>query len=88
MSEPEPRGDISTAIKWLSGQPFNNVLVMILISMVGWLGYYSITTAIPAHLKQIQDGYERIEAIHERHLKMLIDSNGNGRNGDKNGGTP
>lgn len=48
--------------EWASGQPFTNVLLAALLSMIAWLGYYSITVAIPEHLQQIQQGYERIDA--------------------------
>ena len=48
--------------EWASGQPFTNVLLAALLSMMSWLGYYSLTVAIPEHLQQIQKGYERIDA--------------------------
>lgn len=48
-------------IAWASGQPFNNVLLSAILGAIGWCGYWAITIAVPAHLKQIQDGYQRIQ---------------------------
>jgi hypothetical protein len=49
-----------TAADWLKGQPFNNVLLLGLLSVVVYGGYLALTDAIPAHLKQIQDGYKSL----------------------------
>lgn len=49
---------------WVKGQPFNNVLIATLLGMLSWLGWYGLTSAIPEHIKTIQSGYERIEAVH------------------------
>lgn len=66
--------DTSATIKtgildWVKGQPFNNVLIMALLCMIGWLGWYAITKAIPDHLTTIQTGYERIETRQTEQLK-------------------
>ena len=62
MSDTPNKSIPQLAAEWASGQPFTNVLLVALLGMIGWLGYYSLTVAIPEHLKQIQEGYERIEA--------------------------
>lgn len=49
---------------WAAGQPFNNVLLLGILVAIGWIGYYSMTTAIPAHLQQIQRGYESLTESH------------------------
>jgi beta-lactamase regulating signal transducer with metallopeptidase domain len=49
---------------WVAGQPFNNVLLLAIFVAIGWIGHYSMTTAIPAHLQQIQQGYESLTESH------------------------
>ncbi len=49
---------------WVAGQPFNNVLLLAIFVAIGWIGHYSMTTAIPAHLNQIQKGYESLTESH------------------------
>ena len=61
----------SGLIDWVKGQPFNNVLIMALLLMIGWLGFYGITSAIPEHIKAIQTGYERIETSHEKQIETI-----------------
>ena len=51
-------------VSWAAGQPFNNVLLLAIFVAIGWIGYYSMTTAIPAHLQQIQRGYESLTESH------------------------
>jgi len=51
-------------VAWAAGQPFNNVLLLAILFSIGWSGYYTMTTAIPKHLEQIQNGYE---SLHESH---------------------
>lgn len=60
-------------IAWASGQPFNNVLLSAILGAIGWCGYWSISIGVPAHLKQIQDGYERIQS-ENRELIERMDS--------------
>lgn len=49
----------------LQQTPITLVLLLILGAM-GYMGNYIVTTAIPAHLKQIQEGYDRQSATYER----------------------
>lgn len=44
---------------WLGRQETNTVLMVLMMVGIGWVIYYSMTTAVPAHLKTIQDGYDR-----------------------------
>lgn len=60
---------IDKIIEWLKGQPFNNLLTLLLLAMIAWLGWYGVTQAIPQHLSTIQAGYERIEASHTKQLE-------------------
>lgn len=47
-----------SAFEWLKGQPFNNVLILILITLLGYASLY----LAPQHIQMIQTGYERIQA--------------------------
>lgn len=59
--------------EFMKGQPFNNVLTVALLGCIVSAAY-GVYLSIPAHLKTIQDGYERIEAVHERVSKAQLDS--------------
>ena len=61
-------------LRWLSSQPFTNVLLLLVLSSGGWLAWYTINTAIPSHLKMIQDGYDRQRNQHTENLNRVIDS--------------
>lgn len=61
----ERNGLAFVVVEWLKGQPFTNVLLIGLLSTVTYGGYLAINYAVPAHLKQIQAGYETIDARHE-----------------------
>lgn len=54
----------SQVITWAAGQPFNNVLLLAILFCIGWGGYFTVTTAIPKHLEQIQKGYESLTESH------------------------
>ena len=57
------------AANWLLGQPFNNVLLVAILSSGGWAFWYGVTKAIPDHLMTIQSGYEKIETRQTEQLK-------------------
>lgn len=59
------KGPTESVIRWLAGQPFNNVLLISILASVAWGMRYSITIAIPAHLEQIQNGYETLDKAHQ-----------------------
>jgi hypothetical protein len=52
------------------------VLLLAIFVAIGWIGHYSMTTAIPAHLQQIQQGYESLTESHREEreqTKQLYD---------------
>ena len=61
-SEHMPTTAIGAAMKYLEKQSFTNVLLAVILGAIGWFGFYTITVAIPEHLKMIQTGYEKIQA--------------------------
>lgn len=63
-------------IAWAAGQPFNNVLLLAILIAIGWGMYFGMTTAIPAHLKQIQDGYQSLTEAHREERKELREAYG------------
>ena len=61
MSEPEDphvTGWKGMAVGWLARQESTTVLLFCILGLIGWLSYYTIHAAVPAHLRQIQAGYE------------------------------
>jgi len=67
--------DIKThIIEWAAGQPFNNVLLIVILTSIGWIGHYSMTIAIPSHLKQIQDGYQSLDVSHQKERQQTLET--------------
>lgn len=73
---------------WATSQSFNNILLTAILCAIAWGGYYTVTTAIPAHLRLIQTGYEKIIEEHRAERGRTIEaydkwmervSRGNGR---------
>lgn len=62
---PQPTTLIGAGYELIKGQPFNNILTAALLAAIIATGYGAYL-AVPVHLKTIQEGYERIETIHER----------------------
>lgn len=62
---PEDKTLKDIVVKYVAGQPFNNMLLIAILTMIGWLGHYALTIAIPEHLRQIQSGYETLNTSHE-----------------------
>ncbi len=60
-------------VGYVAGQPFNNVLLLAILAVIGWLGHYGLTTAIPKHLEQIQDGYEKLSISHENERTRTLE---------------
>jgi len=56
------------AANWLLGQPFNNVILVAILSGGAWAFWYGVTKAIPDHLNTIQVGYEKIETRQSEQL--------------------
>lgn len=64
------------AVRWMFGQPFNNVMLIAIFSGIAWFAHYSVTVAVPSHLKMIQQGYETLDKAHqtERHeMRAMYD---------------
>lgn len=60
------------AAKWLMKQGVVSALLCLILGAMLYGGYYGMTTAIPAHLKQIQSGYETvIEQATTEHRKAV-----------------
>jgi len=66
----------SMAASWVAGQPFNNVLLIAIFAAIAWFGHYELTTARPANLKQIQDGYQSLTEAHREERKELRETYG------------
>ena len=56
----------SKAVDWITGQSFNNVLLLCILVSGGWAIRFAITEAIPTHIREIQHGYEQ---LHDRHMQ-------------------
>lgn len=66
----------SQVVAWAAGQPFNNVLLLAILGAIMWGGWFAMTTAIPSHLKQIQQGYESLTNAHREERKELRETYG------------
>lgn len=56
---------------WLSAQPITNILLVMQLMMIAGGGYATLKYIVPVHLKQIQDGYERIDKEHGKQIDSL-----------------
>jgi len=57
---------IDRIICWAAGQPFNNVLLLLILGGGAWL----VIDRVPVHLNMIQNGYrEVIEAANKQHCE-------------------
>ena len=57
MVSKEPRTIRQIIVEYLAGQPFNNVLLVAILVSIAW----GVVKVVPAHLRQIQDGYETLD---------------------------
>lgn len=71
MSDGGNKGWAQIAAEWLTAQSFNNVLLVLILSAIVGGTYYGIKEAIPAHLRTIQDGYDRIDDAHREERKDI-----------------
>lgn len=68
---PEDRSDKSIPDRvatWLTGQSFNNVLLVLILAAIAFGGF----KGIPAVLQQIQDGYRELEASHSEERERIM----------------
>lgn len=69
--ESDSRGDWKTlATKWLVSQSVPTVLLCAILAFLGYVFVY----LVPAHLRAIQDGYERNAASLEKSVDKLVSS--------------
>lgn len=62
------------AMDWLLGQQGNTIALFVILGVIAYLGWYAINHAIPAHLSQIQAGYEKIESQQTRQIESITSS--------------
>ena len=62
----------SQLISWGAGQPFNNVLLLLCLASFAWCANFTVTIAIPMHLKQIQEGYQSIDSSHRKEREEAL----------------
>lgn len=60
--------------EWLLSQGTSTVLLILLALTVVIFVDFSLKTALPKHLESIQMGYERIEASHEKQIKLIMET--------------
>lgn len=60
-------GGLSSAAQLLSGMPLQNAMLVAICAAFYWI----VTVGIPAHLAQIQTGYEKINAQNNVTLEKL-----------------
>lgn len=56
---------------WLSSQPITNVLLILQLLLIAGGGYGTVKYIVPEHLKQIQDGYERLDREHAKQIETI-----------------
>lgn len=61
--EPTPQtADIKAmGARWLFGQPATTVLLFCILGGGAWFAKYLMDVAVPKHLNQIQQGYEKVQ---------------------------
>lgn len=68
MPENEQKSWKDKLVNWAIGQPLTNQLLVAILLAIGFGGRWAATVAIPAHLKQIQDGYRDLATeMQDRH---------------------
>lgn len=72
MADDDKKAVTTKVIDWAAGQPFNNVLLLLILAGGGWIAYYTVTTAIPAHLQQIQQGYQHLAESHKEERERTL----------------
>jgi hypothetical protein len=68
-------GDLRTSlVRWLFGQEANTILLFLILGSIAWFAKYCVDTAVPAHLRMIQTGYERVASQHAAEVRDLRES--------------
>lgn len=60
------------AVEWIFSQGVSTILLLMILVGGYQVATYAFGVAVPAHLKQIQEGYERIEKSHDLRVRELI----------------
>lgn len=60
------------AVEWIFSQGVSTILLLMILIGGYQVATYAFGVAVPAHLKQIQEGYERIEKSHDSRVRELI----------------
>ena len=61
-------------VEWIKGQPFNNVLVIMLIVVIGWAVYDAQHNVIPAERLAIQQMVEKVEQTQAKEIDRICES--------------
>ena len=56
---------------WVSSQPITNILLVLQLLLIAGGGYGTVKYIVPVHLKQIQDGYERLDKEHSKQIDTI-----------------
>jgi thymidylate kinase len=56
---------------WLSSQPITNVLLIMQLALIAGGGYGTLKYIVPEHLRQIQEGYERLDREHAKQIETI-----------------
>ncbi len=56
-------------VEKLLGQEMNTIMLFMILGAFGYAFWWAMTVGVPAHLKQIQDGYERIVSEHSKEIE-------------------
>ena len=76
MTDETKQGIAAQAVEWAKGQPFNNLLLTAILGSIMYGTYFAMTTALPKHLEQIQNGYESLTDAHREERKELRETYG------------
>jgi hypothetical protein len=56
----------TSVVQKLLGQEMNTIMLVLLLAAWCYAFWWAMTTGVPAHLKQIQDGYREVAAEHSK----------------------
>lgn len=59
---------------WAKGQPFNNVMCVLQLVLLGGLGWYALNVMVPEERKAILEGAQKIEDHHTQQVKSISDT--------------
>lgn len=58
-------------LAWAKGQPFNNVLIVLQLTVIGFLGWYAITYVVPEERKAIIEYGTSLEAAQSKQVETI-----------------